>query len=101
MLEVAMDLLSEQKIVDMKEPFENIPGIYFLIKDDKIVYVGKSVHIPARIRLHSCPGLKTINQKKDFDYYAYITCEEDKLDLYEQAYIKKFQPWYNGTYNRR
>jgi len=100
-VEMEGELLSEEEIISMKEPFETIPGIYFLIKDNNIVYIGQSIHIPARVRSHAIPGRKSVHLKKEFDSYTYVMCREEELDFYERAYIQKFKPIYNGTYNKR
>ena len=63
--------------------------IYFLLKDDNLVYVGKSNNnIFARINSHI--------KDKEFDsaYYTAISSEE-LLDEYEKKYIVKYKPKYN------
>ena len=63
--------------------------IYFLIKDDNLVYVGKSNNgILGRINSHI--------KNKEFDaaYYTAISSEK-LLDEYEKRYIVKYRPKYN------
>ena len=63
--------------------------IYFLMKDNNLVYIGKSNNgILGRINSHI--------KDKDFDsaYYTAISSEE-LLDEYEKKYIVKYKPKYN------
>jgi len=62
-------------------------GVYFLIKDEEIVYVGQSVNIFSRIGAH-----ETL---KDFDTFTYIECDKSELNIIEAKYIVKFKPKYN------
>jgi len=66
-------------------------GIYFLIKDNQVVYVGQSVNIAARIVVHR-------NDGKDFDEVRFIRCEKDVLDEREMFFIKLLKPDLNGDY---
>jgi len=63
-------------------------GIYFLIKERKIIYIGQSNNILTRITTHS--------NSKDFDSYSYIPCDESILDKLESLYIHVYQPELNG-----
>lgn len=63
-------------------------GIYFLLKDKEIVYVGQSIDIDRRIKDHSYNG-------KDFDSFEYIECDKSDLTRLETLYIVKFQPMLN------
>lgn len=69
-------------------PGEPYCGIYFLILDDEIVYVGQSRDIKSRISQHS----KT---DKFWDKFFYILCERDQLNKLESHYINQFKPKYN------
>lgn len=59
-------------------------GVYFLINDGRIVYVGKSINIAARIGQHA--------SEKEFDSFAFILCGLDELDETERAYISAMKP---------
>jgi len=63
--------------------------IYFLLKDDNLVYVGKSNNgILGRISSHI--------KDKDFDSAYYVaSSSEELLDEYEKKYIVKYKPKYN------
>jgi len=62
-------------------------GIYFLIRDSRVVKVGKTVNIFLRVR----------SQEKDhkFDRIRFIPCAIDKLDYWERRWIRKLKPEYN------
>lgn len=65
-----------------------IPGIYFLTKNDEIVYVGQSVNPIARIHSHQ--------QEKDFEKAYLLPVPREKLDEVEAAFIRFFRPRLNG-----
>lgn len=66
-------------------------GIYFLIKNHNIVYVGSSSHLFTRIKSH------ITENKKDFDSFSYVVCEEQDRLLLESKYILKYLPKYNES----
>jgi excisionase family DNA binding protein len=71
-------------------------GIYFLICDGQIVYVGKSINVVARIAQHAA--------EKTFDSWAWVACAKSRLDRTERAYIDALMPKLNAdtvTRNRR
>jgi hypothetical protein len=81
-------LYREEEIVNSKLAYKGSSGVYFLIKDDCVVYVGQSVNIFGRIASHV--------QYKDFDSYAYVICPKDKLDVLESLYIHTLSPPLQG-----
>ena len=83
-------LLSEQEIVESASKWKKATGIYFLIKDSKVVYVGQSVHIYSRIASH---------YDKEFDSFAYIPCDQELLDKLESLYIHVLRPERNGNHS--
>ena len=64
-------------------------GVYFLIKNEEIVYVGQSINVHSRITQHLA--------SKDFDSVSFIACEKEHLDLLESMYILAFSPKLNGN----
>jgi hypothetical protein len=85
-------LLTEKEIVDGSKPWTNTVGVYFLIKDSRIVYVGQSkLTVFGRIGHHQ--------NDKDFDSVAWIQCEPEILDALESLYIHVFKPKLNGNRN--
>lgn len=74
-------------------PAPSFTGIYFLIQNGEIEYVGQSVDILHRISRHKREG-------KEFDSYAYLVCEKDRLNELEALYITALMPWLNYTLGR-
>lgn len=64
--------------------------IYFLIKDNDVVYVGQTKNNLTRPFSH---------KDKDFNRIEILLCEENELDLIENKYILKYQPIYNTRIN--
>lgn len=76
------------EIVAQSVPYENQCGVYFLVKSDRVVYVGQSVQIGTRLSDHA--------KTKDFDRYTYVACSKEKLDVLESLYIHALNPEYQG-----
>ncbi len=72
----------------------NICGIYFLIHETKIVYIGQGIDIHVRISTH------IQEDKKIFDEIRYIECAKENLNQLEKSMIVKYHPKYNIQYNR-
>lgn len=68
-----------------------IVGVYFLINKGKIVYVGQSRNVHARLAVHL--------DEKCFDSASVIPCKISELDEVELFYIRKFRPALNVTHN--
>ena len=83
-------LLSESEIVGGAKPWTMFCGIYFLICQSRVVYVGQSVNVFSRIGAHS-------NSGKEFDRFAFIPCKSEHLDFLESLYIHLLRPALNGT----
>lgn len=69
-------------------------GIYFLIRDGNIVYVGQSVNVLWRIAKHRYEGRK-------FDSYAVVGCSPEQLDDLERVYIRALVPEDNMSFGNR
>lgn len=82
--------LSPDEIVDGSMPKTVLCGIYFLIRDDRIVYVGQSKNALRRVGRH-------IDDGKDFDRFTIAPCAEEDLDRLERTYITAFYPEQNLT----
>jgi len=65
------------------------PGVYFLCRGSKIVYIGKARNVANRITTHVAEG------RKKFDNAYFITCNINQLDELEMSLIKFYQPEYN------
>jgi hypothetical protein len=70
-----------------------VTGIYFLCKDDQVVYVGQSNRVVARIASHIGEG------RKDFDHERvyFLPCPLASLNELERRYIDLLKPRYNGN----
>jgi hypothetical protein len=62
-------------------------GVYFLIKDESVVYVGQSINITQRVAEHT--------KTKDFDTFTYVQCKRENLNQIEALYIQRLKPKYN------
>lgn len=69
-----------------------ICGVYFLIKNEEVVYVGQSVEFLRRIHEHY--------GKVDFDSFSFIECNMGDLRAEETKYILKYLPKYNKDAGR-
>lgn len=67
--------------------FETPPGIYFLCKDQEIVYIGQAQCVASRVLAH-----KT---QKDYDSIFFIHCHINQLCPTEKALIRFFKPKLN------
>ncbi len=67
-------------------------GIYFLISQDQVVYVGKTTNFFARMASHT-------SGEKDFDRIAFVAVAASNLDIFEREYIARFRPKFNVTHN--
>ena len=65
--------------------------IYFLIKQEEVVYVGQTTKGLLRVYQH--------HYNKDFDDIYIIECNSEDLDKYESYYIFKYEPIYNNNPN--
>lgn len=68
-------------------------GIYFLIHEGVVVYVGQSRNIRSRIGQHISEGAKV------FDSIAHVPCAASALAGLETKYIEKLMPKYNKVGN--
>lgn len=62
------------------------PGIYFLCKGLRIVYIGKAKNVYSRIITHIS------EEKKDFDQVYFISCHINNLTVFERALIRYYRP---------
>jgi len=83
-----LGLMSKGNLLALARPRKQICGVYFLIEDDDIVYVGQSINIDARVGQH--------HTTKTFSFVAYVECQQEKLLALEALYIHKFDPPLNG-----
>jgi len=81
------DIINNEKKIKMLD-MPLICGVYFLIQNNEIVYVGQSKNISSRVTQHT---------DKLFDSIMYIECSENKLYDIEKFYIIACNPKYNET----
>lgn len=74
-----------------KGPGENRPGVYFLIRQNKIVYVGQSRDVYSRVQSHRA------ERRIEFDRFKFLDVAVADLNTVERFYIAKFDPEYNRT----
>jgi hypothetical protein len=78
-----------------KEKFIMVPNyknsfIYFLLKNNEVVYVGQTKKGISRPFAHT---------NKDYDSIRIMYCKNDELDYFEDKYITKYKPIYNKQVN--
>lgn len=67
----------------------SVAAVYFLLDDDEVVYVGKSVNLHMRLADHfRYPGFA-------FNGFAFVVCDRDILGYEEAKYIGKYRPKHN------
>ena len=87
--------LTAHQIIAEKQPVRfTYPGLYFLIRDNEIVYVGQSItNVLVRIGQHSLD--------KEFDSVTVLqTLPNANLNDLEASYIYHLEPQYNGNMPR-
>lgn len=72
------------------ERLTNKSGIYFLCRNAKIMYIGKSINVIRRVMDHFYA------ESKIFDSAFYIPFMKDQLDYYEFEFIKRIKPPLNS-----
>lgn len=83
----------EKEIVDAaKLEHSAVAGVYFLVANDCVVYVGQSVNVYTRIQQHKAD--------KQFQSWTYIRCNPSELDALEAIYILLLRPPLNKAPSR-
>ena len=88
----------KRQILSQAKPlYYNVVGVYFLIKDEEIVYIGSSANCGKRIENHKSNIQMRFNRvyvhpvfEKSYDHY--------RFDL-EKYFIKEFKPKFNRVHN--
>lgn len=86
-------VFTEEEVVAVSAP-RPLCGVYFLIRDRKVLYVGQSENLLDRVGRHS--------MRVAFTHYTMMLCEKHELDALEAHYINEFKPplnkkWKDGT----
>jgi hypothetical protein len=82
-------LLPAEDIVRASIPWQKSSGVYFLIENNEIIYVGQSTNVYTRIDYHV--------RDKSFDRYAYVPCPVEMLNKLESLYIHCLRPKLNSS----
>lgn len=81
-------------LVENSVPIGVLTGVYFLMWDGKIVYVGQTTNLHFRIGQHLTEGVK------EFNRYAFLPLPPHMLDEIEDYYIDVCLPKYNVSRRR-
>ena len=76
------------EILEASVEWHGKSGIYFLICDDEVKYVGQSIDLFRRLARH-------VDNEYRFDRYSVLFADPDKLDELEELYISAFVPEWN------
>ncbi|MFM0044140.1 GIY-YIG nuclease family protein [Paraburkholderia sediminicola] len=87
-----MKSLTPEEVIGRSIQVKGVHGVYFLIDDGEIVYIGKSTNFASRLGVHSL-------EKKFTRVYFMAIDDASQLDELERFYIKKFDPRLNKTKN--
>jgi hypothetical protein len=74
-------LLSADQISAAAKPVSALCGVYFLLKNDQIVYVGKSINVHSRLSEHYAKKVMA------FDRFHIVPCDPRDVDHLEALYI--------------
>lgn len=84
-------MLNIQFLRQNAERYDRVSGVYFLIFDGEVVYVGQSLDCHTRLATHFREDAKTFDSS-----YIVRSTPHDLNDL-EALYIKKFKPKFNAA----
>jgi hypothetical protein len=82
---------SAAEIMESAFPLDLLSGVYFLIRQSVIIYVGQTTNLLNRLAKHQRSGRR-------FDSFAYIPCPPEQLEELEGIYIAMLVPEENGTF---
>ncbi|MGN2247633.1 GIY-YIG nuclease family protein [Frateuria sp. GZRR35] len=83
-----------KELVDAAFPVGEQCGIYFLIRDFQVTYVGQTVRLFERLAQHKRRGRR-------FDSFSFIPCAAEHLDELEKTYITLLFPEENTTIGKQ
>jgi hypothetical protein len=91
---VPFEIRNIEGLCDITKHIDLGPGVYFLCRDEKVVYIGQSVTPAARAASHRRPSY---DGNKDFNKVFFLPWPESDLDSIEGALIRAVDPEYNGN----
>ena len=77
--------LSEDELVAAGQPHHPVSGIYFLISENRVQYVGQANDVDRRLAEHWRDGRR-------WEAVTVIECDTKHLDAVESAYIHRLAP---------
>ena len=80
----------ENNCKEFKKQFNDC-FIYFLVREEHVVYVGRTQK--------NIFGIYSNLSNKIFDSVYILECDEQNLNYYQDIYIKKYLPIYNNSMN--
>ena len=80
------------RFIEIKEKEHKRPGVYFLSKEKKVIYIGKSVDVFNRPFNHK--------PYKDFDTVKVFEAATEWIDYLESAFVGKYRPSENGRQHK-
>ena len=87
--------MSDNTFVDRLQPFRGKSGIYFLVKNDDVVYIGESSNLYVRILEHRS-GLLEEPIVKDFDHVRPVIIDDNAIRPFVEMFlICELQPTLN------
>ena len=89
-----------QEMFDVPAQTQRVCGVYFLIKNNEVVYVGQSKDLVWRSWSHS-RILPPSSDYKEFDRVIAVKVPEQFLSFVEAAFTAKLKPKYNGFKNKK
>lgn len=84
-------LVSKDDILQHAQEWVTFSGVYFLIENDEVVYIGQSVNVYSRIAHH----YSSVRIK--FTKFLFISCPPENLDQVESLYIHLLKPPLNAN----
>jgi predicted GIY-YIG superfamily endonuclease len=79
-----MNIPGTDQYADVLEPPDKISAVYFLVKNDRVIYVGQTKNLLARYWTH-----ETV---KDFDHMLFIRCQPSELLELEDHWTLLLRP---------
>ena len=82
-------MLDEATIVAASSAWRDLCGVYFIVVDGRVRYVGQARHVYARLAVHA-------REKEPFERVTVIECSPSDLDVIESFYIHRLRPEWNA-----
>ena len=82
-------LLAAEDVLATPQAAPTSPGVYFLIRRGRIMYVGQSINPLCRLGQHAA--------ERNFDSFVVLPCKQEDLSTIEGGYILKFRPPWNKS----